>query len=115
MLTTVLVDPAGAPAFRYTIGDVVVVYFRCQFGWRPSPWFDPYSHPRLSTPIHSTFKNASILPEGAAAVQHVQQVPPQDVRSAVPLPHDCQQITGADGLAVSSFFIRYYVGERGVG
>ena len=55
---------------------------------------------------------ASILTEGAAAVQHVKLVPPQNGSSAVPLPCDCQQIIGARGFAGSSVFIRHYVDEQ---
>ena len=45
--------------------------------------FSPYYHPLVNTRTHTTFQNASILPEGAAAVQHVKLLPPQDGSSAV--------------------------------
>ena len=41
----------------------------------------------------------------------VKLVPPQDCSSDVRLPHDCQQIVSAGGLAGASFFIRYYVDD----
>ena len=99
-----LVDPAGAPAFGYTMGDVVVVDLRCQFGWRSSPGFwSLFSSALEHAYTHTAFQNASILPEGTAAVQLVKLVPPQDGSPAVPLPHDCQHIIGAAGSPVPRF------------
>ena len=80
----VLVDPGGAPALGYTMGDIVAVGWRCQFGWRSSSSVLEHEHTRTTT-----------LPDGAAVVQHVKLVPPQDGSSAVPLPHDCQQTIGS--------------------
>ena len=65
--------------------------------------FDPCSHPLLSIRTRTTFQSAFMLPEGVAAVQHVQLVPPQDGGSAVPLPHNCQRIIDAGGFARSPF------------
>lgn len=35
----ILVDPSGASAFGYTMGEHAVIDLRCQFGWRSSPGF----------------------------------------------------------------------------
>ncbi|CAM9662681.1 unnamed protein product [Choristocarpus tenellus] len=37
----VLVEPQGAAKFGYCVGDLLVIDFRLQFGWRNSPgWWD---------------------------------------------------------------------------
>ena len=51
------------------------------------------------------------MPEGAAAVYNVKLVSPPDGSSAVPLPHDCQQIVDAGGIVGYSFFVRYHVDD----
>ena len=74
----VLVDPAGAPAFGNELSDCVVVDLRLQFGWRNSPGFWglvayalEYAH------IHSTFQDADVSQEWAAAIAHVGISPPR--------------------------------------
>ena len=47
------------------MGDMVVVDSRCQFGWRSSPGFGPYSHPLLSTRTHILpFRTLPSCPRG---------------------------------------------------
>ena len=59
---------------------------------------------------HSTFQDAAVSPQGAAAVERVQLSPLRggSVRS---LPRDCRPISGSNGYAGSYFFVRYYVDD----
>jgi len=106
----ILVDPSGAAVFGYVMGDEVVVDLRCQFGWRSSPGFwSLFSSALEHSHTHTSFQTASVLPEGAKAVDHVRIVPP-DV-SAVSLPRDCEPVVMDGGFAGSEFFVRYYVDD----
>ena len=105
----VLVDPVGAPGFGYAVGEYVVLNLRLQFGWRNSPGFWGLMASALEhSHTHSTFQDAAVSPQGAAAVEHVRLAPPRG-SSVASLPHDCQTVSGGGGYAGSRFFVRYYV------
>ena len=62
----VLVDPAGAPTFRYVFGDQVVVDLRLQFGWRNSPGFWGLMASTLEhAHTHSTILGTDVSKQGA--------------------------------------------------
>ncbi len=106
----ILVDPSKAAVFGYVMGDVVMVDLRTQFGWRSSPGFwSLFSSALEPSHTHTTSPTASVLPEGAQAVAHVQVVSP--TAPAVSLPRDCQTLTMDGGFAGSVFFVRYYVDD----
>ena len=107
----VLVDPVGAPVFGYAMGEYVVVDLRLQFGWRNSPGFWGLMASALEhSHTHSTFQNAAVSPQGAAAVGHVRLAPPRG-GSVTSLPRDCRTVSGSGGYAGSRFFVRYYVDD----
>ena len=59
---------------------------------------------------NSTFQDAAVSPQGAAAVEHVPLAPQRGgpVRS---LPRDCRIVSGSGGYAGSRCFVRYYVDD----
>ena len=74
----VLVDPVGAPVFGYAMDGYVVEDLRLQFGWRNSPVFWELIASALEhAHTHSTFQDAAVSPQGAAAVEHVRLAPPR--------------------------------------
>lgn len=81
-----LVDPASTPVFGCATVAVVVDFAVC-------------SHLLLNTGIHTTLKSATTFPEEAPAVHDITLIPPNDSSSAVPLPHGCRHIIGADGVS----------------
>ena len=107
----VLVDPVGAPVFGYAMGGYVVVDLRSQFGWRNSPRFWGLMASALEhAHTHTTFQDAAVFQQGAAAVQHVRLAPPRggSVRS---FPRDCRTVSGSGGFAGSYCFVRYYIDD----
>ena len=97
--------------FAYPMGGYVVVDLRLQFGWRKSPGFWGLMVSALEhAHTHSTFQDAAVSPQGAAAVEHVRLAPPRggSVRS---LPRDCRTVSGSGGYAGSRFFVRYDVDD----
>ena len=103
----VLVDPVGA----YAMGEYVVVDLRLQFGWRKSPGFWGLMASALEhSHTHSTFQDAAVSPQGAAAVEHVCLAPLRG-GSVTSLPRDCRTVSGSGGYAGSRFFVRDYVDD----
>ena len=69
----VLVDPVGTPVFGYATGGYVVVDLRLQFGWRRNPGFSGLVASALEhAHTYSTFQDAAVSPQGAAAVEYAQ-------------------------------------------
>lgn len=104
------VDPEGAPAFGYRVGNYAVVDLRLQFGWRSSPGFWGLFSAALEHAPITTFQQAEVSTQGAAAVAHVKVVPPRGGRAAA-LPSDCARVQGWSGRTGSVFFVRYYVDD----
>ena len=100
----VSVDPVGAPVFGYAMGEYVVVDFRLQFGWRNSPevW-GLMASAMQHAHTHSTFQDAAVSPQGAAAIEHERFAPPRgiSVRSNA---RDCRTGSGSGGYAGRRFF-----------
>ena len=59
---------------------------------------------------YSTFQNAAVSPQGAAAVEHVRLASPRE-GSVTSLPGDCRTVSGSGGYAGSRFFVLYYVDD----
>ena len=100
----VLFDPVGVPVFGYAMGEYVVVDLRLHFGWRNCPGFWGLMASALEhAHTHSSFQDAAVSPQGAAAVEHARLAPPRgsSVRS---LPRDCRTVSGSGGYTGSRFF-----------
>ena len=107
----VLVDPVGAPVIGYAVGDHVVMDLHLQSGWRNSPGFWELMASALEHfHTHSTFQDAAVSPQGAAAVEHVRLAPRRG-GSVSSLPRDRRTVSGSGGYAESRFFARYYVDD----
>ena len=99
----VFVDPEGTPVFGYGMGEYVVVDLRLQFGWRNTPGFWGLMASALKhSHTHSTFKDAAVSPQGAAAVEHMRLAPPRGA-SVTSLPRDRRTVSGSGGHAGSRF------------
>ena len=96
--------------FGYATGEYVVVDLRLQFGWRNSPGFWGLMPSALeNSHTHSTFQDAAVFPQGAAAVERVRLTPLRGV--SVPyLPRDCRTISGSSGY--TCFFFRVELRRR---
>ena len=107
----VLFDPVRAPVFGYAMGGHVVVDLRLQLGWRNSPGFWALMAAALEhAHTHSTFRDAVVPPQEAAAVEHVQLAPSRGVPIKW-LPCDCRSVAGRGGNTRSYVFMRYYVDD----
>ena len=107
----VLAGPAGAPIYGYAMGGHVVVDLRLQFGCRISPGFWGLMAAALEhAHTHSTFRDAVVPPQEAAAVEHVQLAPSRGVPIKW-LPCDCRSVAGRGGNTRSYVFMRHYVDD----
>jgi len=66
------VDPDGAAAFGYVLGEYLFVDLRLQFGWRGSPgWWGVISAAMQHAQRNTTRASASFSRAGDRAVEHV--------------------------------------------
>lgn len=87
-LRQTLVDPlrALAFAFQYVVGDVLIVSFRLQFGWKASlGWFGLVSSVILHEDRRTTYKSVKLTPAGIRTTKHVQ-IPTPSGKRIVPVP-----------------------------
>ena len=75
------VDPDGAAAFGYVLGQYLIVDLRLQFGWRGSPgWWGVISAAIQRAQRNTTRASASFSQAGDRAVEHVAIAPSTGVR-----------------------------------
>ena len=69
----VRVDPAGAAAFGYVLGDHLFVDLRLQFGWRGSPgWWWVIASAIQQAQRQTNRASATILEAGVSATAHLR-------------------------------------------
>lgn len=83
-------DPSGAPAFRYVVGDFLVVDLRLQFGWRRSPgWWELAASMIEYVHRQTTVDTVRLTPSGVRAAAHVK-IAPLTGKETTPTPPRCR-------------------------
>ena len=105
------VDPAGAPAFAYVVGEFLVVDLRLQFGWRGSPgWWGLVASAIEHVHRRTTRDTVRLTPSGVRAAAHVRVAPPTG-HGIVPIPPQCEVRPAVGGGKDDPAFVRFFVDD----
>ena len=112
VLRQVSVEWAEAPAFGYTVRELVLTNHRLQFGWWSSPGFSRLSSAALEhAHRHTSYDDVVVMEQGRTATEHVLVTPPKATDGPAPLPPGRRVSRGRGGRrSPFSYYTTYATG-----
>ena len=105
------VDPAGAVAFGYVLGDHLFIDLRLQFGCRGSPgWWGVIASAVQQAQRQMTRASATILEAGVLAAAHVRVAANTGIE-AEPLPEGCTVAEVEGGGAADTAWVIFFMDD----